>query len=136
MRFNTFSCLLQHWVLTHGDGISLGLKLHIHRSLQIPCPSPAVSSQARGNFSSHQAISCPLGLDLKQIVFILQPNSKDLDGFSSRPLQLRAVEKEVDLSPHLREQITPEQGIGAVRNNHERVGYLAHTQVHDSLGSP
>lgn len=98
-------------------------------------PSLAVSAQARGNFSSHKALSCLLGFSLKQTVFILQPNSKDLDRFSSRPPQLRVLRKEVDLSLHLGKQISPEQGIVAVRDDHEWVGYLSHVQVHNSLGS-
>jgi len=37
---------------------------------------------------------------------------------------------------HFGEQISPEQGIGAVKDDHERVGYPAHAQVYNSSGSP
>lgn len=89
-----------------------------------------------GTFQPPRNTLCLLGFSLKQFVFVLQPNSKDLDMFPSGPPQLRTLRKEIDLSPHLREQISPKQGIGAVKDDHEQVGYLAHAQVHNSSGSP
>ena len=42
----------------------------------------------------------------------------------------------MDLCSYLGEEVSPQQGIEAFRNNNERVGYPAHTKIHCSSGSP
>lgn len=43
--------------------------------------------------------------------------------------------KQEETFPHFGEQISPERGIGAVRDDHEQVGYLAYAQVYNSSGN-